>query len=58
PEPSKARAEKVAEDIAQEFGTKTTVVQGRVDNPDSAKLIVETILTAFGVDHIDILGMY
>jgi NAD(P)-dependent dehydrogenase (short-subunit alcohol dehydrogenase family) len=56
-EPSKARAEKVASDISKEFGTKTTVVQGQVNNPDTANRIVEQILKAFGVDHIDILGM-
>lgn len=56
-EGSKARAEKVAMDISQEFGTKTTVVQGGVENPDAAKSMVEQILRAFGVDHIDILGM-
>ena len=56
-EESKARAEKVAIDINQEFGTKTTVVQGRVENYDTAKSMVEQILKAFDVDHIDILGM-
>jgi NAD(P)-dependent dehydrogenase (short-subunit alcohol dehydrogenase family) len=56
-EHSKARAEKVAIDISQEFGTKTTVVQGRVENSDTAKSMVEQILKAFDVDHIDILGM-
>lgn len=54
---SKARAEKVAIDINQEFGTKTTVVQGGVENSESAKNMVEQILKAFSVDHIDILGM-
>jgi NAD(P)-dependent dehydrogenase (short-subunit alcohol dehydrogenase family) len=56
-EHSKARAEKVAIDINQEFGTKTTVVQGRMENSDTAKSMVEQILKAFDVDHIDILGM-
>jgi NAD(P)-dependent dehydrogenase (short-subunit alcohol dehydrogenase family) len=56
-EHSKARAEKVATDINQEFGTKTTVVQGGVENSDTAKSIVEQTLKAFDVDHIDILGM-
>ncbi|KAJ5546550.1 short-chain dehydrogenase [Penicillium frequentans] len=54
-EGSKARAEKVATDINKEFGTKTTVVQGGVENYDTAKNMVEQILEAFGVDHIDIL---
>jgi NAD(P)-dependent dehydrogenase (short-subunit alcohol dehydrogenase family) len=56
-EDSKARAEKVAIDINQEFGTKTIVVQGRVENYETAKSMVEQILKAFDVDHIDILGM-
>ncbi|CRG82877.1 hypothetical protein PISL3812_00223 [Talaromyces islandicus] len=54
-EGSKARAEKVAFDINKEFGTKTTVVQGGVEEYDTAKNMVEQILKAFGVDHIDIL---
>ena len=56
-ETSKARAEKVANDINKDFGTKTTVVQGGVENHDTAKSMVEQILKAFSVDHIDILGM-
>lgn len=56
-EQSKARAEKVAADIAQEFGTKTTVVQGSVAISSNAKRMVQETLEAFGVDHIDILGM-
>ncbi|KAM0817441.1 putative oxidoreductase [Seiridium cardinale] len=55
-EGSKGPAEKVATDIRKEFGTKTTVVQGGVENYDTAKNIVEQILKAFSVDHIDILG--
>jgi NADP-dependent 3-hydroxy acid dehydrogenase YdfG len=54
---SKVRAEKVASDISREFGTKTTVVHGGVENADTAKRIVQEILKAFGVTHIDILGM-
>ncbi|KAF4250498.1 hypothetical protein CNMCM8980_000866 [Aspergillus fumigatiaffinis] len=54
-ESSKARAEKVAVDINKEFGTKTTVVQGGVENYDTARNMVEQILKAFSVDHIDIL---
>jgi NAD(P)-dependent dehydrogenase (short-subunit alcohol dehydrogenase family) len=56
-EHSKARAEKVATDINHEFGTKTTVIQGGVENFDTAKSMVEQTLKAFDVDHIDILGM-
>ena len=54
---SKARAEKVALDISKEFGTETTVVWSGVENPDTAKNMVGQVLEAFGVDHIDILGM-
>lgn len=54
---SKARAEKVAHDIKAEFGTKTTVVQGKLESSDTAESMVKQILKAFGVDHIDILGM-
>jgi NAD(P)-dependent dehydrogenase (short-subunit alcohol dehydrogenase family) len=56
-EHSKARAEKVAIDINREFGTQTTVIQGRLENHDTAKSMVEQTLRAFNVDHIDILGM-
>ena len=56
-EVSKARAEKVAININKEFGTKTTVVQGGVENYDTAKNMIEKILKAFSVDHIDILDM-
>lgn len=55
-ENSKARAEKVANDIKKEYGTKTTVVQGGVESYGTAKDMVEQILKAFGVSHIDILG--
>ncbi|EED13124.1 short-chain type dehydrogenase, putative [Talaromyces stipitatus ATCC 10500] len=56
-EGSKARAEKVAIDVNREFSTTTTVVQGGVENYDTAKNMVEQIPKAFSVDHIDILGM-
>lgn len=54
---SAARAAKVAADLKKEFGTKTTVVQGGVETYEAAKNMVEQILKAFSVDHIDILGM-
>lgn len=54
---SKERAEKLASDISNEFGAKTTVVQGSVQDPKSANDIVQQTLTGLGVDHIDILGM-
>ncbi|KAK4952939.1 hypothetical protein LTR10_008642 [Elasticomyces elasticus] len=56
-EDSKARAEKVALDISKEFGTKATVVQGGIENEETAKRMVEQVLKVLGVDHIDILGM-
>lgn len=56
-ESSKSRAETVASNINNEFGTKTTVIQGALENADTAKNMVEQILKAFSVDHIDILGM-
>jgi NAD(P)-dependent dehydrogenase (short-subunit alcohol dehydrogenase family) len=56
-EQTKARAEKLATDIAQEFGTKTTVVQGCVENHSTAKKMVEQALKGLNTDHIDILGM-
>ncbi|KAI1735032.1 hypothetical protein F4680DRAFT_436714 [Xylaria scruposa] len=52
---SKARAHKLAADIANEFGTKTTVVQGHVGSSDAARSIVEQTLKGLGTDHIDIL---
>ncbi|KAK7432546.1 hypothetical protein QQZ08_000753 [Neonectria magnoliae] len=52
---SKAKAEKVAASIAREFGTKTTVVQGSVEDPSIANKIVEQTLKGLGADHIDIL---
>ncbi|KAK4894228.1 hypothetical protein LTR27_007596 [Elasticomyces elasticus] len=54
-EDSKARAEKVALDISKEFGTKATVVQGGIENEETAKRMVEQILKDLGVDRIDIL---
>ena len=56
-EQSKAKAEKVAADISKDFGTKTTVLQGSLDSSSTAKRMVEETLKAFGIDHIDILGM-
>ena len=57
-EESKSRAEKVAKDINKEFGTKITVVQGGVQNYETAKNMVEQALKDLGVDHIDILGTF
>ncbi|KAI0425844.1 hypothetical protein F5Y09DRAFT_351853 [Xylaria sp. FL1042] len=54
-ENSKVRAQNVAADISNQFGTKTTVVQGSVSNPDTARSIVEQALKGLGADHIDIL---
>lgn len=55
---SKARAEQVATNIAQEFGVKTTVVQGSLDDPAVATRMVKQTLEGLGVGAIDILGMY
>ncbi|KAK7403652.1 hypothetical protein QQX98_010575 [Neonectria punicea] len=52
---SKAKAEKVAASIAREFGTKTTVVHGSVEDPSIANRIVEQTLKGLGADRIDIL---
>lgn len=56
-ENSKPRAEKVASDLAKEYGNQTTVVSGGVQSYENAKNMVERILGAFSVDHVDILGM-
>ena len=56
-EGSKSLVEKVAIDINKEFGTKTTLILGGVENYDTAKNMVEQILKAFSVDHIDILSI-
>jgi NAD(P)-dependent dehydrogenase (short-subunit alcohol dehydrogenase family) len=55
---SKAGAEKIAADLAKEFGNKTTVVHGPVGSASAAKSIVEQALRGLEADHIDILGMY
>ncbi len=57
-ETSKAQAEKVAADITKEFGTKTTVVRGAVEEPANAPRIVEATLKGLDTDHIDILGLH
>ncbi|GJN75449.1 short-chain dehydrogenase [Purpureocillium lilacinum] len=54
-EGSKAGAEKLAADIASEFGTKTTLVRGQVGDYSAARSIVEQALQGLGVNHIDIL---
>ncbi|KAI1323471.1 NAD(P)-binding protein [Xylariaceae sp. FL0255] len=54
-ETSKASAERLAKDIAQETGSKTTVVRGAVNLPETAPRLVQETLAAFNVDHIDIL---
>ncbi|KAK7751745.1 hypothetical protein SLS62_006230 [Diatrype stigma] len=55
-EESKPKAAKVAECLANEFGVKTTVVQGSVEDRETTKGIVTQALKGLGVDHIDILG--
>lgn len=56
-ESSKAKAEGVAANITREFGTKTTVVRGAVEEAGTARTIVEAALKGLDTDHIDILGM-
>lgn len=55
-EESKSRAEKVAADLANEFGVKTTVVHGSLDDYNATKAIVSQAINGLGVDCIDILG--
>ncbi|KAH7324432.1 putative short-chain dehydrogenase [Stachybotrys elegans] len=52
---SKVRAEKVAESLAKDYGTKTVVVQGAVQDPGAARRMVKETLTAFSAPHLDIL---
>ncbi|KAI1422715.1 hypothetical protein F5Y12DRAFT_786529 [Xylaria sp. FL1777] len=54
-EKSRAGAQKVAADISSEFGSKTTIVQGSVVNPDTARMMVKRTLQGLEADHIDIL---
>lgn len=56
-ESSKVRAEGVAANITKEFGTKTAVVRGAVEETNTARAIVEDTLNGLNTDHIDILGM-
>ncbi|KAI1814992.1 hypothetical protein GGS20DRAFT_576464 [Poronia punctata] len=54
-ESSKASAEKVAGNLAQTFGVKTTVVNGNIANPKTAESIVEQTLKELDATHINIL---
>ncbi|KAK9343155.1 hypothetical protein V1522DRAFT_251005 [Lipomyces starkeyi] len=54
-ESSKSKAEGVAANITKEFGTKTTVVRGALEEVGTAKTIVEDTLKGLDTDHIDIL---
>lgn len=55
-EGSKPRAEKLAADLAKEFGTRTTVVHGSVAESEVAREMVSQALKGLDADHIDILG--
>lgn len=55
-EGSKPRAEKLAADIAKEFGTKTAVVHGSVAEHKVAREMVSQALQGLDTNHIDILG--
>lgn len=52
------RAAKVAETLNQNTTGKAVVVQADVSSPDGAQKLVEEGLKLFGVDHVDILGMF
>ncbi|KAI8802969.1 putative short-chain dehydrogenase [Cladochytrium replicatum] len=54
-EDSRRRAEQVASALSKEFGVRTTVVVGKVQSFDDAKVMIEQILKSFGASHIDIL---
>ena len=54
---SKSRAESVIASITKDFGTKTALVRGAVEEVGNAKTIIEDTLRGLGTDHIDILGM-
>lgn len=55
-EGSKPRAEKLAANIANEFGTKTTIIHGSVSDYKATREMVSQALKGLDVDHIDILG--
>ncbi|KAJ1550248.1 hypothetical protein HK405_001043, partial [Cladochytrium tenue] len=55
-EESNSRTEQVASSLSKEFGTKTTVVVGKVQSFDDAKTTIEQILADFATTHIDILS--
>ena len=55
-EGSKLPAEKLAANITGEFGVKTTVVSGSVNDYRITQDIVSQALKGLGTDHIDILG--
>lgn len=50
------RAQKFAEQIRSDGG-RATVIAADVTSPEGADKLVKGTLEAFGVDHIDILGM-
>lgn len=55
-EGSASGAAKLAGDIANEFGVKTTVVRGSVTDQQVTRDMVSSALSGLHVDHIDILG--
>ncbi|KID84876.1 NAD(P)-binding domain protein [Metarhizium guizhouense ARSEF 977] len=54
-EESKSGAEKVAAELANEYGVETTVVRGSIDDCEAAKAMVSQTISGLGVDHVDIL---
>ena len=55
-EGSKPRAEKLAANLANEFGNKTTVIHGSVSDSKTTREMVSQALKGLDADHIDILG--
>lgn len=55
---SRPRAEKLAQTITEETGSKTTVIQCGVESYENAKDMVEQTMKAFGVDKVDILSKF
>lgn len=55
---TKSRSEKVAADLKEEFGVKTTIVHGSVSDYNTTHEMVRQALEGLGADHIDILGKW
>lgn len=53
---SQGRAEKVASSIRMEFGVATTVIEGAVENRETAREMVKRARSGLNAERIDILG--